>query len=117
RRLGVDRRKGLQISFRMAGRDTADAAGSGTRPGAVAGNQPLRLSERRKPQVVRIGLRPFEAAPGTVDADLQAVFVAGRHLAAPEHALGATVKAQHDMGIVIEPAALDEAVEIGSKTF
>ncbi len=58
-------------------------------------------------------LVPFEPALGAVDPDLDVVLVADRHLARPEHALGAALVAQQDVDVVIDLAAFDEGVDIG----
>ena len=92
---------------------TRPAAGAGS--GAAAGDQPLRLAEGREPEIVRILLPPFEAALGAVDAELQAVLVAGRDLARPEHALGAALEAQQDMDVVVERRPLTKVREIGAR--
>jgi len=60
-------------------------------------------------------LRPVEPALGAIDTQAQIVLVAGHHLARPEHTLRPALEAQHDMGVVIELAAFDEAGQIGAE--
>ena len=117
RSLGVDRREGFEIPFRMARGDAADASGRSAGPCSGTGEQAFRFAERREPQIVRVRLNPFDAAFGTVNADLQAVLISRRHLTAPEHALGAAFEAQQHMAVVVKPAAFDEGIEIGGKAF
>ena len=51
------------------------------------GQQALRLADRRKPEIVRVRLHPFDTALVAVDAEPQAVFITRRNLAAPKHVL------------------------------
>src|SRR5690606_29974297 len=74
--LRVDVGEALQIAFRMAGRHPRHSPRRSTGPGTSAGDQLLGLAEWRVPEVVRVGLHPFQAALGAVDPDLQPVLVA-----------------------------------------
>src|SRR5690606_10396170 len=91
------------------------ARGSGPHTGTAPRDEPLLLAERREPEIVRVFLRPFDAALRAIDAQAQRIFIAGRNLAAPEHPLRAALKTQHHMGIVVQTTPLDKTVEIGSK--
>src|SRR5207344_1296077 len=66
-------------------------------------------------EIVRIGLRPLDPALRAIDPELQPVLVAGRHLARPDHALGAALEAQQYVGVIVEQAPLHEGIEIGSE--
>ncbi len=109
----VDRGEALEIALGMSRRDTGHARSRGARAGASARDQPLGLAEGREPEVVRILLGPLQAALRAVDAQYEAVLVAGRHLARPEHAARAALVAQHDVDVVVELAALDEGRQLG----
>src|SRR5262249_41809251 len=100
RRFRIDVGEAFEITLRMARRDAADARGGRAGPGAGARQQLFRLAERRVPEIVRIGLCPFEAALLAIHPELEAVLVAGRHLARPDHSLGAALEAQHDVSLV-----------------
>src|SRR5690606_2112893 len=105
----------------MAARDTGNACRGLVRARATPGDQPLRLPKRGVPEIVRIGLNPFQAALGAIDPELQPIFVARGHLAYPDRAFGAPAvafgKAQHDMSVVIELPARHKAVQISGNTF
>jgi hypothetical protein len=55
--------KGLEITFRMAGRDAARVAGDWSRAGAIAADQARRLAERREAEIIGIFLMPLERRP------------------------------------------------------
>src|SRR5688500_17947172 len=62
--LGVDGGETFEIAFRMARGDAADATGSRAGACTVAGDQLASLAEFREPQIVGVGLHPFDAALG-----------------------------------------------------
>ncbi len=96
---------------RHAGHACARRASTGTAPR----DEPLLLAKRREPEIVRVLLRPFNAALCAIDAQAQRIFIAGRNLAAPEHALGTARKTEHHMRIVVQATSLDKTVEISRK--
>ena len=60
--------------------------------GAAAGEKRRGLAELGEPHLVGIVLAPAEAGLFAIDAELEAVLVAGRDLARPEHAAGAALR-------------------------
>ncbi len=64
-------------------------------------------------QLVRLLLMPGEATLAAEDPEPDAIHLAGRDLACPEHAARATVIAQEDMDIVVQPPALAEGGKLG----
>ena len=105
RDLGIDVGEAFEIALRMAAGRAGDARRRGARAGAAAGDDARRLAERRPAQFVGVLLRPVEAALGPVDAQPQAVLVAGRDLARPQRAARAVGVAQQDLRVVVELAA------------
>src|SRR5688572_18695308 len=55
---GIDVRKALEIALRMTGWHAGDARRGRSRARSGAGQQLLRLAERRVPEVVGVGLHP-----------------------------------------------------------
>ena len=86
----------------MATRHAANPLRLGQRPGAVPRQKLLRLPKPAEPELVRLFLRPFQPAHVAEDPDAQAVFVARRNLAGPEHPLRAARIAQKHIGVVVK---------------
>src|SRR6185295_8996936 len=86
RDLGVDVGEALQITLRMPGGRPRHARGFGRGAVAAARDTLLRLPLRGEPQMVRVFLRPLEAASGAIDSQPQRVLVARGHLTCPQDA-------------------------------
>ena len=114
-RLGVDRGKASEIAFGMARGYAGDAAGLRPCTGAAAGQALLGLAIWRKPQVVGIGLCPFETAFGAVDAQLQSILVTNGDLTGPQYALGAVLPSENDLDVVIEKPPGGEGRELSKQ--
>ncbi|MNE84711.1 hypothetical protein D3C80_1816450 [compost metagenome] len=99
----------------MPGRYAGHAGARRTSTGTAPRDEPLLLAKRREPEIVRVFLRPFDAALCAIDAQAQRIFIAGRNLTAPKHALGTTRKTQHHMRIVVQATSFDKTVEISGK--
>ncbi len=110
----VELRKALEIAFGVARRDARGAAGGGAGAGAAARDQPRRLAQRREPQLVRVLLAEGQPGLAAVDAHAQRVLVARCDLARPQHALRTFGVAQQHMGVVVQPPARHEGVEVGA---
>ncbi len=110
--VAVQLRERFQIALRMAGRH----AGRRIRRRAAhpSARQALGAAAlRRQPQLVRIFLLEAEAGLAAVDPQAQAVFTAGRHLAAPQHAARAVGVTQHDLHVIVQLASRREGVQFG----
>lgn len=62
--------------------------------------------------MVRVLLRPFEAALAAVDAQRQPVLIADGDLTGPQHALCAALPFDKGLNVVIEAPSLDEGREL-----
>src|SRR5690606_31697895 len=71
RRLLVEVGEAFQIALGMAAGDASQARRGRPRARAGPGQEPLRLAERCVPEIVRVGLDPFEPAFGAVYPQLQ----------------------------------------------
>src|SRR5207244_1473300 len=105
--------KPLEIALGVAGRNAGRVRRSRTEAGPAARQGLRRPAHHREPQLVGVLLAPLQAGLVAVHAQPQAGLVPGRHLTRPQHAACAALVAQQDVGVVIEPATLDEAAQVG----
>src|SRR5256885_1941643 len=61
---------------------------------------------------IRLLLMPFERGVSAVDAQAQAILFAERDLRAEEHALGAALVPNENVGVVVDAATLDEGAHV-----
>src|SRR5690606_5751238 len=69
----------------------------------------------REPQMVGLLLLPLQPALLAIDAKAQAVLVARRNLACPQHAARTAPEAHHHLDIVVETPAFHERGELGGQ--
>ena len=94
-------------------RDAAREASSGA--GAVAADQPRRLAEGREGEEFGFSCCHSSPAFSPIDADAQAVLVPGATWLHQSMPLRAGGEAQHHVGVVVEPPARHEGVQVGGQ--
>src|SRR5260370_17327920 len=66
-------------------------------------NRNRRLPVRRKPQIIRIFLSPFESRFLPVNPQAQIVLISRHHLARPQHSPRPAFKPQQRLHVVVQP--------------
>ena len=110
--IAVEIGKSFQISLGVTGGDTGSVCGPLTQTSTATRDQLLWLTKARQRHHIGIFLCPFQPAFVSVDPQLQTVFITHRDLTGPEHSTCTTLHAEHDMGIIIDAAAINERLQI-----